>query len=89
MSSTTLYFADGALEVWVIDAKRKAMTVYSKQNDQVIRRVVDREYRSLDPPRSQLFHWLRSSSEQRIKLRAWSADCRARSLSNASPAGVA
>ena len=40
----TLYFADGALEVWVIDAKRKAMTVYSKQNNQVIRRVVDREY---------------------------------------------
>jgi Uma2 family endonuclease len=42
----TLYFAEGALEVWVIDAKRKAMTVYSKQNDQVIRRVVDHEYRS-------------------------------------------
>jgi Uma2 family endonuclease len=42
----TLYFADGALEVWVIDAKRKAMTVYSKQNDQVIRRVVDGQYRS-------------------------------------------
>jgi Uma2 family endonuclease len=42
----TLYFADGALEVWVIDAKRKAMTAYSKQNDQVIRRVVDSEYRS-------------------------------------------
>jgi Uma2 family endonuclease len=42
----TLYFADGALEVWVIDAKRKAMTVYSKQNDQVIRSVVDSQYRS-------------------------------------------
>jgi len=42
----TLYFAEGALEVWVIDAKRKAMTIYSHQNDQVIRRVVDREYRS-------------------------------------------
>jgi Uma2 family endonuclease len=42
----TLYFAEGALEVWVIDARRKAMTVYSKQNDQVIRRVVDRDYRS-------------------------------------------
>jgi len=42
----TLYFAEGASEVWVIDAKRKAMTVYSKQNDQVIRRVADREYRS-------------------------------------------
>jgi Uma2 family endonuclease len=43
----TLYFADGGLEVWVIDAKRKAMTVYSKQNDQVIRCVVDSEYLSL------------------------------------------
>jgi Uma2 family endonuclease len=42
----TLYFAEGALEVWVVDPKRKRMTVYSKQNDQVIRRVVDREYSS-------------------------------------------
>lgn len=42
----TLYFAEGAFEVWVIHAKRKAMTVYSNQNDQVIRLVVDREYRS-------------------------------------------
>ncbi len=42
----TLYFAEGAMEVWVIDVKRRAMTVYLKQNDQVIRRVVDREYRS-------------------------------------------
>jgi len=42
----TLYFAEGALEVWVVDPKRKTMTVYSQQNDQVVRRVVDREYRS-------------------------------------------
>ena len=42
----TFYFAEGALEVWVIDPKRKTMTVYSQQNDQVVRRVVDREYRS-------------------------------------------
>ena len=42
----TLYFTDGALEVWVIEGKRKAMTVYSKQNDQVIRFAVDSEYRS-------------------------------------------
>jgi Uma2 family endonuclease len=42
----TLYFAEGALEVWVVDAKRKAMTLYSKHNDEVIRRVVDREFRS-------------------------------------------
>lgn len=42
----TLYFAEGALEVWVIDPKRKTMTVYSRQNNQVIRRVVEREYHS-------------------------------------------
>lgn len=42
----TLSFAEGALEVWVIDARRKAMTVYSQLNDQVIRRVVDRDYSS-------------------------------------------
>ncbi len=42
----TLYFAEGALEVWVVDLKRKAMTVYLRQNDKVIREVVDREYRS-------------------------------------------
>jgi Uma2 family endonuclease len=42
----TLYFAEGALEVWVVDLKRKAMTVYSRQNDKVIREAVDREYRS-------------------------------------------
>lgn len=41
----TLYFAEGALEVWVVDIKRKAMTVYLRQNDKVIREVVDREYR--------------------------------------------
>jgi Uma2 family endonuclease len=42
----TLYFAEGALEVWVIDAKRNAMTVYARQNDQVIRHVVESEYYS-------------------------------------------
>lgn len=42
----TLYSAEGALEVWVIDAKRKAITVYAKHDDAVIRRVVDREFRS-------------------------------------------
>lgn len=42
----TLYFADGASEVWVIDSKRKAITVYVKENGQVIRRVVDGEYYS-------------------------------------------
>jgi Uma2 family endonuclease len=42
----TLYFADGAGEVWVIDAKRKSMTVYAKQGGQVIRHAVGGEYRS-------------------------------------------
>jgi Uma2 family endonuclease len=42
----TLYFAEGALEVWMVDAKHKAMTVYLRQGDKVIREVVDREYRS-------------------------------------------
>ena len=28
-SKLTLYFAEGAMEVWVIDAKRKALTLYS------------------------------------------------------------
>jgi Uma2 family endonuclease len=41
----TLYFAEGAGEVWVIDPKRKSMTVDSKQGESVIRRVVDGEYR--------------------------------------------
>jgi len=42
----TLYFADGAQEVWVVDIKYRAITVYSQQDDKVIRRVVDREFRS-------------------------------------------
>jgi Uma2 family endonuclease len=42
----TLYFLDGAVEVWVVDPKRKTMTAYATQNNQVIRQVVDREYRS-------------------------------------------
>ncbi len=42
----TLYFGESALKVWVIDPQRKSMTVYSKQGEQVIRRVVDREYQS-------------------------------------------
>lgn len=42
----TIYFGDGALEVWVIDVKRKSMTVYARQGADVIRRVVEREYRS-------------------------------------------
>lgn len=40
----TLYFADGALEVWVVDPKRKTMTVYAKQNEKVTRQAIDREY---------------------------------------------
>jgi len=42
----TLYFADGAAEVWVVDAKHRAVTVYSRKDDQVVRRAADREFRS-------------------------------------------
>jgi Uma2 family endonuclease len=42
----TLYFAEVALEVWVIDSRRKAITVYARQNGQVIRIVVEHEFRS-------------------------------------------
>jgi Uma2 family endonuclease len=33
----TLYFAEGVLEVWVIDIRRKTMTVYVRREQQVIR----------------------------------------------------
>ena len=42
----TLYFADGAQEVWVLDTKSNAVTVYSRQADKVIRQVVDQEFQS-------------------------------------------
>jgi len=42
----TLYFADGAQEVWVIDTKRQAVTIYSRLDDKVIRDAADREFRS-------------------------------------------
>ena len=42
----TLYFADGAREVWVIDTKHNAVTIYSRQDEKVIRQVVDREFHS-------------------------------------------
>jgi len=42
----TLYFADGAAEVWVIDPRHRTMTVYFRRKDQVIRQVVDRDYQS-------------------------------------------
>jgi Uma2 family endonuclease len=42
----TLYFDEGALEVWVIDLQHRAMTVYSKCRDQVVRIVVRGQYRS-------------------------------------------
>jgi Uma2 family endonuclease len=42
----TLYFAEGAHEVWAVDVRRKTLTVYARQNDQVIRHSVDSEFRS-------------------------------------------
>lgn len=40
----TLYFGDGAQEVWVVDTKHTAMTVYSRKDGNVIRHVADREF---------------------------------------------
>ncbi len=40
----TLYFAEGALEVWVVDVRRKTMTVYVRREEQVIRRDVVESY---------------------------------------------
>ncbi len=56
----TLYFAEGALEVWVVDARWKTMIVYARQNGQVVRLVVDREYHSAGAQAT--FSVLRSSS---------------------------
>jgi Uma2 family endonuclease len=42
----TLYFADGAREVWVIDPKHRALTVYARENDHVIRTAVEQVYNS-------------------------------------------
>jgi Uma2 family endonuclease len=33
----TLYFAEGAAEVWILDPRRKAMTVYARRKDDVVR----------------------------------------------------
>lgn len=40
----TLYFAHGAREVWVVDARRKTIAIYAKQANQVVRSVVEREF---------------------------------------------
>jgi Uma2 family endonuclease len=42
----TLYFAEGAAEVWAIDRKHKAMTVYLMRSGEVVRIPVEREYYS-------------------------------------------
>jgi Uma2 family endonuclease len=42
----TLYFEEGALEVWVIDLQHRAMTVYVKRHDEVVRIVVRDQYQS-------------------------------------------
>ena len=41
----TLYFSEGALEVWVVDAKRKAMTVYARREQDIVRLTVEKAYR--------------------------------------------
>jgi Uma2 family endonuclease len=40
----TLYFAQGALEVWVIDPKHKTMTVHTRSAETVIQTPVENEY---------------------------------------------
>jgi Uma2 family endonuclease len=42
----SLYFAEGALEVWLFDLKRRSMTVYRRADCQVVRLDVSGEYRS-------------------------------------------
>ncbi len=46
----TLYFEDGAAEVWVIDPRYKSMTVYAREDGKVVRSVVRDEYRSENIP---------------------------------------
>jgi Uma2 family endonuclease len=46
----TLYFAEGAAEVWVIDGKRRAMIVYTRRRDEVLRRPIEAQYRSEAEP---------------------------------------
>ena len=41
----TLYFNEGALEVWVINIRKKTMNVYRRINEGVIRTSVQEEYR--------------------------------------------
>lgn len=42
----TLYFAHGALEVWVIGPKHRSFTVYRRRDDEVVRHDVADSYRS-------------------------------------------
>lgn len=42
----TLYFAEGALEVWVLDRKHRSMTVYKRSEGQIVRLSVDGDYYS-------------------------------------------
>lgn len=42
----TLYFADGALEVWVIDRKHRTMTVSVRRGGEVLRFAVEDRYTS-------------------------------------------
>jgi Uma2 family endonuclease len=41
----TLYFDEGALEVWVINIRKKTMTVYRRSDQSIIRLKVEDEYR--------------------------------------------
>jgi hypothetical protein len=41
----TLYFDEGALEVWVINVRKNTMTVYRRSDQGIIRLKVEGEYR--------------------------------------------
>lgn len=40
----TLYFDEGALEVWVLNIRKRTMTVYRRSNETVCRLKIDGEY---------------------------------------------
>jgi Uma2 family endonuclease len=42
----TLYFAEGAAEVWVIDPRRRTMVAYAREEGNVVRRAAAGKYHS-------------------------------------------
>jgi hypothetical protein len=46
----TLYFAEGAGEVWMIGLKHQSMTVYLRRGQEVVRPPVEVQYRPATEP---------------------------------------